>query len=389
MTSTPQLDSRRGWLVACAAFLSMFTTFGIAYSFGAFFDSLVDDFGSSSGSTALIFSVTICLSFLFGLKTGPWVDRVGPKPVLLAAAVSLVTGLLAMAAFGSLVVGYLIYAPLVGFAASCGYLPLVATVGGWFAEKRAAALGLAVSGIGAGTLIGAPATARLIEATSWRTTYVVLAGIGAVLLLIAATLAEKGPGAVTIERPRSLRELWQIREFRLMYVGTFFAVFGIFIPLVFIATYAENQGIAEVRAATLVGLIGGVSVVGRIGLGAIADRVGSLRLFIASFVVMTSSHALWLVADDRYWLLALYAFVLGLGYGGFIVLGPAVAADLFGLDGLGGILGTLYTSAGFGSLIAPPIAGLLFDGVGARAAIGFAFGMGLVACATIAQLARN
>ena len=39
----------------------------------------------------------------------------------------------------------------------------------------------------------------------------------------------------------------------------------------------------------------------------------------------------------------------------------AVAAEMFGLAGLGGILGTLYTAAGVGGLIGPPLAGLLID----------------------------
>ncbi len=39
-----------------AAFLSMFTVFGIVYSFGAFFDSMAKDFGTGKGATALMFS---------------------------------------------------------------------------------------------------------------------------------------------------------------------------------------------------------------------------------------------------------------------------------------------------------------------------------------------
>lgn len=389
MASPGALDSRRGWVVAWAAFLSMFTVFAVGYSFGAFFDPLVEDFGSSSSATALIFSATISLSFLFGLQTGRWVDRVGPKPVLLAGAASLTIGLFAMGLVGSLLVGYLVYSTFVGFAIACGYVPLVATVGGWFEKQRAAALGLAVSGIGAGTLVGAPTAAKLIELTSWRTTYLILGIAGGGLLLLAAFLAEIGPAAVASEQPKSIVQLMKVREFRLLYFAVFSAVFGIFVPLVFVATYAEQRGITEVKAATLVGLIGGSSVIGRLGLGAIADRIGSYRLFVASFVVMMLSHSLWLVADDRYWMLVTYTVVLGLGYGGFIVLGPAVAANLFGLDGLGGVLGTLYTSAGGGSLLGPPIAGLLFDSLGSSAAILFAMAMGLCSTIAISQLHRT
>jgi len=43
MTAPPQLDSRRSWLVAAAAAASMFSVFGVTYSFGAFFSSMADE----------------------------------------------------------------------------------------------------------------------------------------------------------------------------------------------------------------------------------------------------------------------------------------------------------------------------------------------------------
>ena len=50
--------------------------------------------------------------------------------------------------------------------------------------------------------------------------------------------------------------------------------------------------------------------------------------------------------------------------GGFIALSPAVTAELFGLVGLGSILGAMYTAAGIGGLIGPPLAGYLIDSTG-------------------------
>ncbi len=59
--------------------------------------------------------------------------------------------------------------------------------------------------------------------------------------------------------------------------------------------------------------------------------------------------------------LVLFAVVLGAAYGGFIALNPAVVADLFGGQGLGALVGLIYTSAAAGSLLGPPAAGLLID----------------------------
>jgi predicted MFS family arabinose efflux permease len=371
------VDSRRGWLVVAAAATSMFTVFGIAYSFGAFFESMAADFGTGAGATALVFSVTLSLSFALAPITGRYTDRLGPRPVLWVGAASLAAGLLLTTVAPSIVVGYFTYGVGVGVAVACGYVPMVSTVGGWFVRQRAAALGVAVAGVGVGTLVGAPLAAALIGALGWRMTFVVFAIGGAILMVLAGLVAERGPAAAQAARLQPLGELLRIRAFGVLYAASLLVTFGLFVPFVFIVSYAEGRGIGEVAAATLVGLIGGASIVGRLGLGTLAVRFGATRLYRLSFLVMGLSHLIWLVAGDRYPLLVLYAIVLGVGYGGFIAIAPAVVADRFGLEGMGGILGTLYTSAAVGSLLGPPLAGLLFDELGDAAAIAAAAAVSL------------
>ncbi len=381
-----RLDSARGWWVVGSAAVAMFTVFGVAYSFGAFFTSMAEEFDTGSGATALVFSVTISLSFVAGPWTGRWADRVGPRPVLLTAAVSLAAGLLLTAAVPNILLGYATHGVGVGFALACGYVPMVSTVGGWFETRRATTLGVAVSGIGLGTLVGSFLAARLIAATTWRTTYVIFALVGAGLLVGASLVAEKGPAAVQAPRPRPLGELLRVREFTLLYLSTMLTTLGLFVPFVFIVPYAEDRAVSEVAAATLVGLIGGASVVGRLALGRLADRVGIIRLYRSSVLVVALSHLLWLVAGDNYPTLVVNTLVLGVGYGGFIALSPAVTAQQFGLEGLGGVLGTLYTSAAIGSLFGPPLAGVLIEQFGHRTAILSAVAVSLAAVAFLVPL---
>lgn len=360
-----------------AAATSMFTVFGIAYSFGAFFESMSADFGTGAGPTALVFSVTLSLSFVLAPITGRYTDRFGPRPVLWVGAASLAAGLLLTTVAPSIVVAYITYGVGVGVAVACGYVPMVSTVGGWFVRQRAAALGVAVAGVGVGTLVGAPLAAALIGGIGWRATFVVFAVGGASLMVLAGLVAERGPAAAEAVRLRPLGELLRIRAFGLLYGASLLVTFGLFVPFVFIVSYAEGRGVGEVAAATLVGVIGGASIIGRLGLGTLAVRFGVTRLFRLSFLVMGLSHLIWLVAGDRYALLVLYAVVLGVGYGGFIAIAPAVVADRFGLEGMGGILGTLYTSAAVGSLLGPPLAGLLFDELGDATAIAAAAAVSL------------
>ena len=77
---------------------------------------------------------------------------------------------------------------------------------------------------------------------------------------------------------------------------------------------------------------------------------------------MGGSFALWLVGGS-YWVLVAFAIVLGLGYGGFVAIGPAVVAERFGTPRLGGLLGVLYTSVGIGSAFGAPLAGAALAGI--------------------------
>lgn len=341
------------------AFTSMAVCFGVAYSFGAFFAPMAAEFGTGSGATSLVFGVTACCWFVLGSVSGRAVDRFGPRPVLLVAALALGTGLLVTAAVRDLWVGYLTYGLGVGIAVACGYVPMVAVVGAWFERRRAIALAVAVSGIGIGTLAGAPLAAALIDAVGWRQTHVVF-GIGGAALLLVCALVVRRPPAPTSGPSMPVGELVRTVAFRSMYGATLLSSLALFVPFVFLPATALALGSSAVAAAALVGVIGVSSVVGRLAMGAVAERFGRIATFRASFAVLGASFAIWFVAGS-YPVLVAFAVVLGVGYGGWIALQPAVIAELFGLRGLGGVVGLVYTSGGIGALLGAPVAGVLVD----------------------------
>ena len=78
------------------------------------------------------------------------------------------------------------------------------------------------------------------------------------------------------------------------------------------------------------------------------------------FIGMAASHSIWaLSAND--WSLAVFALVFGVFYGGWVAVLPAVVMDYFGGRNVSGIIGELYTSVAFGTLIGPSAAGFAFD----------------------------
>ncbi len=377
-------DSRRACAVAAASFVAMLVTVGVAFSYGAFVEPLRADLGAGQGAAAGVFSVTSACFFGLGAVSGPAADRWGPRPVLLVGAAAFAGGLLLTAAAPALWVVYLGHGLGVGCAAACSFVPLVAAVSGWFTRYRTIAVGVAVSGIGVGTLIVAPVAAALIHGHGWRTTYAGIAVVGGVALAAAALALRPAP-AVERAGSDSLGEALRTSDYRALYVGQLLLAAAMFVPFVHLPAFAETRGLGHVAAAGLVGLIGATSLVGRLALGPVAESVGLLRTYRLCFLAMGGSFVLWLVPGGA-GPLVVFSVVFGLGYGGFVTLGPGVLSERFGVQRLGGLLGLLYTSSALGSGAGPYLAGVLIEHRGYRPAVLVALVLGLAATLTLMKL---
>lgn len=372
-------------MVVASAFLALFTVFGVAYSFGEFFGPMADEFGTNRSETALFFAITTFAFFGLGIITGPLADRFGPRPVMVVGAVSMVTGLLLTAEVSSLQLGYLTYGLGVGIGVACCYVPIVAAVGGWFEAKRTTALGIAVAGIGLGTLVVVPIMERVIAANGWRDAYRLLAVLAAVLLSIAVVGAHRPPATASVTPP-PIRDLIRgRREFWLIYVSSIFLSTAVFMPFVFLADYMTTTGTSG-SAALLLGLIGMASIAGRLGFGTLGARVGIVQLFRLCALGLSLSFLIWIAAGTSYATLVVYALVSGVCYGGIIALSPAVVAKLFGVLGMGGVLGAIYTANGVGGLLGPPSIGRVIDSSGHTTALWVALASGLIGTALLVPL---
>jgi MFS family permease len=245
----------------------------------------------------------------------------------------------------------------------------------WFWRRRGFASGLAVSGIGVGTLVVPPLTKLMIDAFDWRETYLIL---GIVTIVIGAGMAllieddpsgrglgvDGDPPAAQAPAPAggggAIRSAIASRRFFGLYAACFICSFGLFVPFVHLVPYALDHGISSSVAVLLVGAIGVGSTAGRFLLGGMADRLGRPLSFLIMFVGMGLSFVIWLFSTSA-WPLAVFALVYGIFYGGFVALAPAVVIDYFGARQASSLIGIVYTSVAFGTLIGPSAAGFVFD----------------------------
>jgi MFS family permease len=364
-----------GWWVVAGAFLCMMTGFAVAYSFAAFFGALESEFGARRGETALVFSISAFLYFQLGFPAGLIADRIGPRAVVIGGLLLVAIGLVAAAQARSLWQVYLGYGLGVGVGVGLSYVPSIAAVQRWFVRRRGTASGLAIAGIGVGTLLGAPLAHALIAGLGWRQTYLVLAGLTVLGAFAAGALVRSAPerygltpdgdpphpsGVSAMPAGLGLGQAVRSRPFWAIYVGALLMSFGLFVPFVHLAPYARDVGLGEGFGVLLIVLLGVGSTVGRFLFASITAWIGRRLSFALMYVGAGAMLVMWSQSTSAPALIV-FALVFGAFYGGFVAIAPSLAADYFGGRALGSIIGALYSGVAFGALLGAPVAGYAFD----------------------------
>jgi MFS family permease len=235
--------------------------------------------------------------------------------------------------------------------------------------------GIILSGNGIGVLVGPPVATRLISTYDWRVSYLIMGGVVLVIVTLAANFLRRDPAQMgqvpygeSGERQRlgtgasglSLKEAVYTRQFYIVFAMFFCYGFSLFALIVHSVPHASELGFPAISAANILAVVGGSTVVGRLLLGIVADRVGNRPVFLVGFI-LTSAAVLWLVPAKEIWTLYLFAAVFGFANGGMGTSESPLVAEFFGLHSHGLVFG--ITGGGFtiGAALGPLMAGHLFD----------------------------
>ena len=127
-----------------------------------------------------------------------------------------------------------------------------------------------------------------------------------------------------------------------------------------IVPHATDMGFTAGQAASILSLQAAIMTVGRLLFGIASDRMG--RKFITMLCTSIIAGALLLLVWlHELWALYLFTIIFGLSFGGLGSSTGALVADIFGLSGIGTILGGLAIAFGIGSAVGPVLGGFVFD----------------------------
>ncbi|MBM3942833.1 MAG: MFS transporter [SAR202 cluster bacterium] len=377
-------DAHYGWAIFGLTVTNL-TVEGATKNTGAvLFVALREGFGQSAAVTAGIFSLAGIVGALWAPLAGRLLDRMGPRflfplggLVLLISwwASSFATSLWQLFFLFSLL-GPLGEVVLSSFTATANLAP-------WFPKNRGRALGLADAGNPLGQALFTPVAQLLITAVGWRNTMRIY---GLTFFLLVAPVnylfqrrpplsqpsqgnaeasetgrrkAQASPGA----RPPRWRDVARIPSvWCLVGARGCFAV-GIQMLRVHLLAFFILKGYNELQAATAIGLVGVLSMVGRPILGTLSDRWGRELVYTVSASLYVSAIALVFILGqgDRVWPLVVFVGLAGItdGVSGLVV--GAKAADLFPSSSLGTVMGLVEMGRGLGFAVGPILGGLLFD----------------------------
>ena len=162
------------WTVLTTVFICGLLVYGIRHSFSAFFPYILDEFGWSRGSTALIFALSIFMYGLLAPLSGSIADRWKPKLVssggILLIGVSASTCALA----NELWHFYMLFGVLMPVGIAFTGMPvLVPALTNWFTSKRGMILGIGITGGGLSFSMATYAE-LLIANFGWRLAFVIM-----------------------------------------------------------------------------------------------------------------------------------------------------------------------------------------------------------------------
>jgi MFS family permease len=362
-------DPRYAWVVVAVVAVTLTMASGARFLFGVVLKPMSEEFGWNRAQlTGTVMLAMIVLSICQPL-VGMLIDRIGAKSILVGGIALLGVSLIPLSFATNLWQIYVLYGVLTSFGLAAAS-PVLATsiVSRWFTHKRGLAMSLATSGSAFGQLLIVPIATWIMLATSWQTTYRVLAvALLAVSVPLSAIFLRDAPREMVAagrdlppEDGLTLREACAHPAFWILGFGFVVCGWTMAFPNIHFLAYADDMGMSVLHAASTVSVTAIFSILGAVLLGLAADRFQRTSVLALTYALRGLAFLLLLLLPAGN-LLYVYGLVLGISWTATTPLTAAIAADRYGPKHLGLIFGSLFTFMNLGFGFASLLDGLIFE----------------------------
>ncbi|THV25324.1 MFS transporter [Peteryoungia ipomoeae] len=378
-----------GWVVVAAGAVITCVAMGAMFSLPVYLAPIADDTGWSRAGISLAMTIGFVSMGVAGFAWGTLSDRIGARPIVMAAALIMAVGLVLASQATSLFVFQFAYGGLVGAAGGAFFAPIMAATVGWFDKHRSLAVSLVSVGSGVAPMVVTPFATQMITWLGWRMAMLSIA-LGAVAIILLASLfirqapdveaQSAGASAPSTAEPAGSGASSALRspQFLVLAMTFFFCCAAHSGPIFHTVSYAMLCGATPLAAASIYSVEGAAGLLGRVLFGVMGDRFGARRVIFAGLALQAIGIYAYVHVSELAGFYML-ASVLGLVYGGVMPLYAVLARDYFGAKVMGTVLGAATMTSAIGMAFGPVGGGWLFDNYGsyywlyiASAAVGLA-----------------
>jgi len=373
-----------GWRIVLAGTVILFVSSGIGfYGHGVILDPLRTLHGWSKATISSAVTLYFFTSGIMGLMIGRNIDRYGPKWVLVTGAILIGAGFWVLSLIHTVWQLYATYF-LMALGFSCtSLIPVNTLITNWFIRRRGFAMSLTNTGLSAGGIVMVPLASYVISQWSLAAALPVLGGIYCLVVVAATSFVKQRPselhqfpdGDAPETKPAGKHSaklnftnqmrVWSRSQairtvaFWSIVIAFLLALAGQIAFLVhqisFLGQYLGVSG-----AAAAVSITAGASIVGRLWLGTIVDRLDKRHVIMVCFLIQGAA-VITLAHFHHVVILYLGTLAFGLTMGNIIMLQSLITAECFGLVSFATVSGLAGVFTMSGAAFGPTIAGFIFD----------------------------
>jgi OFA family oxalate/formate antiporter-like MFS transporter len=366
--------------------LAMIMIANLQYSWTLFVQPLQDAHGWSKPEIQSAFFLFVLFQTWLVPVNGWLVDRFGPRPFVIVAALLVGGSWLIFAHAQSL--GMLYFGSvLAGIGAGCVYGTMVGSAVKWFPDKRGLAVGLTAAGFGAGAALTVLPINMMIHTGGYASAFSFFGWLQGIALLVIALFLrfpEKGQVPISLHRlrqtsrDRTPAQMLRSPTFYVMYLMFVMIATGLVFITAQVAPLAKDYGIDKVPlnifgwvvlalpfALVVDNVLNGAS---RTLFGWLSDWIGREITMSIAFSIEAAALIGLLFCSHHPWLFVLCAGATFVASGEIYSLFPATCTDIFGTRYASTNAGLLYTAKGTAALVVP-LASLIHDATGSWASI--------------------
>ncbi len=254
-------------------------------------------------------------------------------------------------------------------------------------DLRGRAASLVFGGLMMCTVIGVPVATAVDNAFGWRASFWAIVVLVLFCALVIALRIEQSPDAPQADLRSELDEmrkpkLWAAYATSALVIGSAFAVYGYFYPIV-----TGLSGFSPSQVPLLLAVYGAGNIAGNYVIGRFADRHAIATIF-AGIVVMIAAMLVFALFGE--WRPASVLAIVMIGLTG-IALNPALVARVMRLAHPGALVNAMHASVvNIGLAAGPWLGGAALDaGYGLHAPLWVGFAMSVGALLTLAPRAMR